>query len=205
MLTGSAIHTAVTTGEIVIDPFDARQLCANSYSFRLGDELLRYDPPGAILDPHTDTQVARTLIPDIGYVLEPGTLYLGVTREAMGGTNFAATLHACRSISSLGLRIQLSAPLGHCGAVIPWTLELRAAAPIRVYPGMTIGKIAFWPMHGHVQHYAGRYSDSGGAVRSLLATAGCPSPIQPEVIPSAGPDPTPPSIHDASQREVSQR
>ncbi|MBF6215945.1 deoxycytidine triphosphate deaminase [Nocardia puris] len=176
MLTGPAIRAAVRRGDIVIAPFDPTGLCANSHAFHLGEELLRYRPPeGGILDPHTDIATLSCPIQETGYVLRPNTLYLAATQEIMGGTCHAATLHACRSVSALGLRIQLSAPLGHCGAVIPWTLELRAAMPVRVYPGMTIGKIAFWPMHGHARQYTGRYTGSGGVVRSLLA-AGCSTP-----------------------------
>ncbi|WP_280335677.1 dCTP deaminase [Nocardia wallacei] len=205
MLTGPAIRAAVHRGDLVIDPFDPAGLCANSYGFHLGDELLRYAaPPGAVLDSRADTPTVPIPFPDTGYVLQPGTLYLAATRETMGGTCYAATLHACRSVSALGLRIQLSAPLGHCGAVIAWTLELRAAMPVRVYPGMPVGKIAFWPMRGRARQYTGRYTGSRGAVRSLLA-AGCSAPIEPTVIPSAGPDPTLIPDNHAPQREVPQR
>ncbi|MFD8249682.1 hypothetical protein [Nocardia sp. NPDC059691] len=204
MLTGPAIATAVRRGDIVIDPFDPAGLCANSYAFHLGAELLHYTPSErGVLDPRTDTPTESTLIPDTGFVLQPGRLYLGVTREAMGATSYAATLHACRSVSSLGLRIQLSAPLGHCGAVMPWTLELRAAMPVRVYPDMTIGKIAFWPMQGRPVQYSGRYTGSDGAVRSLMAA--CSAPEQPKVIPSAEPVLAPHPITHAFQREVPQR
>lgn len=169
MLTGPAIAAGVRDGDIVIDPFDPDRLCANSYSFTLADRLLSYRVPEAALDPYRDTPVTDTVVPATGYVLQPGRLYLGATRETMGATSYAATLHGCRSVSTLGLRIQLSAPLGHSGAIIAWTLELRAAVPVRVYPGMTIGKIAFWPMSGCARQYAGRYRGSTGPVRSLLA------------------------------------
>ncbi|PKV76713.1 dCTP deaminase [Nocardia fluminea] len=181
MLTGAEIQAARHRGELVIDPFDDHLVCANSIAFRLGTELLSY-PAGVELDPHHDPQAVQAHIPPDGVVLVPDRLYLGSTAEAMGGLRYAATLHACRSVSSLGLRIQLSAPLGHCGAVIPWTLELRATVPVRVYAGMTIGKLAFWPMQGTAVRYLGRYRDSRGPVRSLIAA--CP-PTSP-VIPSAG-------------------
>ncbi|MEV6071959.1 hypothetical protein AB0L82_35925 [Nocardia sp. NPDC052001] len=201
MLTGQAIREGVHTGDITIDPFDEGQICANSYGFRLGRELLQYTaPPDGVLDARTDAPVTPTPIPDTGYVLHPGTLYLASTREIMGAARYAATLHACRSVSSLGLRIQLSAPLGHCGAVIPWTLELRAAAAVRVYPDMVIGKIAFWPMQGVPSHYQGRYSGSPGAVRSLLSVGSGLGPGR-EVIPSAG-SAAPNHVETAPQREV---
>ena len=168
MLTGNAIHRAILKGDIRIEPYDESRLCANSYAFTLAADILRYDQD-RVLDPHIDAPVVKTVIDESGFVVEPGRLYLAATRETMGATRYAATLHACRSVSCLGLRIQVSAPLGHCGAVIPWTLELRAALPVRIYPGMIIGKIAFWPMHGPRSLYTGRYTGSGGVVRSLMA------------------------------------
>ncbi|MGN2641030.1 dCTP deaminase [Nocardia takedensis] len=188
MLTGTEIRDARRRGELVIDPFDEHMVCANSVAFHLGPELLSY-PTDAELDPHRNPDADRTAIPPDGIVLFPGRLYLGSTAEAMGGLRYAATLHACRSVSSLGLRIQLSAPLGHCGAVIPWTLELRATMPVRVYAGMTIGKLAFWPMQGTPVPYLGRYHDSRGPVRSLIAERPSATPV----IPSAGSSPAQPS------------
>lgn len=44
---------------------------------------------------------------------------LGGTMEAMGSAHYAATLYASRSVSTLGVWIQFSAPLGHSGAVFP--------------------------------------------------------------------------------------
>ncbi|MGW5922149.1 dCTP deaminase [Nocardia fluminea] len=181
MLTGAGIRTARERGDLVIQPFDDQLVCANSVAFRLGDQLLRYCDD-AVLDPHHDARVRRSVIPRDGVILAPGVLYLGATAEAVGGLRYATTLHACRSVSSLGLRIQLSAPLGHCGAVIHWTLELRTVLPVRVYPGMVIGKIAFWPMQGRPSSYCGRYRNSRGPVRSLIADPRS----APAVIPSAG-------------------
>lgn len=181
MLTGAEIRAARHRGELVIDPFDEHLVCANSIAFRLGTALLSY-PAGVELDPHHNPEAVQANIPPDGVVIAPGKLYLGSTAEAMGGLRYAATLHASRSVSSLGLRIQLSAPLGHCGAVIPWTLELRATVPVRVYAGMTIGKLAFWPMQGTPARYLGRYRDSRGPVRSLIAACPPGSPM----IPSAG-------------------
>ncbi|WP_431957986.1 dCTP deaminase [Nocardia lijiangensis] len=197
MLTGAEIRSARERGDLVIEPFDDRLVCANSVAFRLGDQLLRYSDD-AELDPHQDAHVRRSAIPRDGVVLAPGVLYLGATAEAVGGLRYATTLHACRSVSSLGLRIQLSAPLGHCGAVIAWTLELRAVHPVRVYPGMVIGKIAFWPMQGNPLRYCGRYRNSRGPVRSLIATP----PTEPAVIPSAGSNP---HMTGIDQREATLR
>lgn len=167
ILTGKEIADEVARGRIVIDDFDPSRVEPNSYGFRLGHTIICYEDE--ILDPHVPpTSVSTTMGPG-GFVLQPGRLYLGATAEVMGSDCYAATLYASRSVSTLGIWIQYSAPLGHCGAIIPWTLEIKVAHPVRVFPGMVIGKIAFWAMLGAPVQYDGRYVGSADAVASRIA------------------------------------
>jgi dCTP deaminase len=168
ILTGHEIDREVRAGRIHIDDYDPERLEPNSYGFRLSHELIWYEQD--VLDAHR-TPVATSVVmdEDEGYVLRPGSFYLGGTMEAMGSPHYAATLYACRSVSTMGVWIQFSAPLGHSGAVFPWTLEIAVAAPIRLYPGMIIGKLAFWDMQGDAIGYAGRYTGSTSAVASRLS------------------------------------
>jgi dCTP deaminase len=87
----------------------------------------------------------------------------------MGSDYYAATLYARRSTSTMGMWIQFSAPLGHTGAIIPWTLEITVTHPIIVYPGMLIGKIAFWRPQGDAYLYNGKYTHSIDVVASRLS------------------------------------
>jgi len=167
ILTGGRIHSEVRAGRIHIDDFDPERLEPNSYGFRLAPEILHYEQD--VLDAHEPCEPTVTLIGEDGLVLEPGRFYLGGTMEAMGSPHYAATLYACRSVSSLGMWIQFSAPLGHSGAVFPWTLEIAVAHPLRVYAGMLIGKLAFWEMAGAPVEYAGRYLGSTSAVASRIS------------------------------------
>ena len=73
-----------------------------------------------------------------------------------------------RSLSSSASGSGLRAP-GNPGAIIPWTLEIKVAHPVRVFPGMVIGKIAFWAMLGAPVQYDGRYVGSADAVASRIA------------------------------------
>jgi len=86
----------------------------------------------------------------------------------MGSDFYAQTLHANLSTSLMGMWIQFSAPLGHTGAIINWTLEIMVAQPVKVYPHMKIGKIAFWDNCGQINCYRGRYVDSREAVTSKI-------------------------------------
>ena len=181
ILTGPEIDREVRAGAIHIDDYDPERLEPNSYGFRLAADLLCYAEE--VLDTRVPPAAVKHRIGPEGSVLEPGRLYLGSTMEAMGSTHYAATLYACRSVSTLGMWIQMSAPLGHCGAIFPWTLEIAVAHPIRVHAGMIVGKLAFWRMQGSEVQYHGRYMASSSVVASKLSldeqTPGITAPGRP--------------------------
>ncbi len=167
ILSGPEILSEVRAGRIHIDDFDAERIEPNSYGFRLAEDILWYH--NEVIDCFRPPEAEHVKMGPEGMVLEPGRFYLGSTMEAMGSPHYAATLYACRSASTLGIWIQFSAPLGHSGAVFPWTLEMKVAQPVRVYPGMVIGKLAFWSMQGEPTIYNGKYSGSESAVVSRLS------------------------------------
>lgn len=177
ILTGRDIHREVLARRIHIDDFDPMRLEPNSYGFRLAPTIITYDDEE--IDVHRPPTSRTVLMGTSGMLLEPGRFYLGATMEAMGSPHYAAELYACLSVSTLGVWIQFSAPLGHSGAIFPWTLEIAVACPVRVYPGMIMGKLAFWAMRGSPVRYQGRYEGSVSAVPSRLsldaATAGAPA------------------------------
>jgi dCTP deaminase len=167
ILTGPEIEREVRAGRVVIEPFDPRYLEPNSYGFHLGDQLLVYTAATLSVDEQCETR--RITMPAEGLWLEPGRLYLGSTMQKMGSRYYAATLYARRSTSTMGMWIQFSAPLGHTGAIIPWTLEIACMHHVRAYPGMLIGKIAFWRTTGGAVSYGGKYARSAGPIASRIA------------------------------------
>jgi dCTP deaminase len=80
-------------------------------------------------------------------------LYLGVTLERTGSEAYAQILNGDRTIGTLGIWVHASAALGRQGHAIRWTLEIRAARPVRVYPGMTFGKLVFLTAYGTPASY----------------------------------------------------
>lgn len=150
ILTGHAIRAAVDRGDIRIEPFDAASLGPNSYDYRLQPELVIIEP-GASDDP------PRVAIGEDGFTLEPGRLYLGATEELIGSERYAMTLLGRSSLGRLGLYLNITADLGHIGAVSNWTLELKVVQPLVVYPRMRIGQVAFWTASGTPSAYTGRY------------------------------------------------
>ncbi|MDD3607191.1 MAG: deoxycytidine deaminase [Candidatus Moranbacteria bacterium] len=152
ILTGKKIIEEVRAGNIFIYPFDENQINPNSYNYRLGKTLKIFDYFDG------EKSVFKEIeIPEDGFVLELGKMYLGHTKEVIGSSKYAMSLIGRSSMGRLGLFLQVSANLGHTTSKHKWTLELVAAKAIRLYPGMKIGQVSFWKNFGDVEKYSGKY------------------------------------------------
>lgn len=168
ILTGDAIKRGVTSGTIVIDPFDAEQVSENAYDWRLGASIWECIGP---LDAAMPGHFVKRKIGREGLILEPNVLYLGVTHERTKSDRYAQLINGNVSVGSLGIWVHVSAPLGHVGHGIRWTLEIRVVQPVRVYAGMIFGKIVFIDPLGDRVPYSGedrKYSASLGVDESRL-------------------------------------
>ncbi len=170
ILTGPEIGKMVREDRVIIEPYSEDCLDPNSYSFHLGETILEYEEP--VLDVKSAFKSTGTVIPPEGFVLLPDRFYLGHTYEKIGGINFASEMYANLSTALCGMFIQFSAPLGHTGAVINWTLEIVVAQPLIIYPRMRLGKICFWKNLGSASQYSGRYCDSTTVIPSKIAMDG---------------------------------
>ncbi|MFD7014007.1 deoxycytidine triphosphate deaminase [Streptomyces sp. NPDC059928] len=150
ILTGPAIAAAVADGDIVIDPYDPARISPNAYDWRLGDTLRICS---GRLDAAAPTTFTESPIPDEGLLLHPEVLYLGLTQERTGSERYAQLLNGNRTTGELGIWVHVSAPLGHAGHAIRWTLEIQVAKPVRVYAGMTLGKLVFLQTFGAPSSY----------------------------------------------------
>ena len=139
ILCGDDIDREVRQGRIIIDPYDPARIEPNSYGFHLGRNLLTYADD--ILQPDRHPEVQASVIPDEGRVFYPQKLYLMQTMEVMGSDHYASTLYANLSTAAMGVWLQVSAPLGHTGAVICWTLEVRVLHPVRLYRGCGLARL----------------------------------------------------------------
>jgi dCTP deaminase len=154
ILTGTEIARQIELGTITFSPFSADQINPNSCNYRLGPHLKVFERTD-----EDNNHVFRSVqLPEEGYVLRPGTLYLGHTYEVIGSSQFAMSLIGRSSIGRLGLFLQISANLGHTTSCHQWTLELFCVKPIRVYPQMRIGQVSFWTNAGEVLQYHGQYT-----------------------------------------------
>ncbi|UNO39180.1 deoxycytidine triphosphate deaminase [Streptomyces sp. MST-110588] len=168
ILTGEKIASAVADGDIVIEPFESGRISPNAYDWRLGDRIRVCDTD---LDAAAPTPFTEKVIPAEGMVLRPGVLYLGVTHERTHSERYAQMINGDHTVGGLGIWVHVSAPLGHVGHAIRWTLEIRVARTVRIYPYMTFGKIVFLDVFGSqssYQHLGQKYTSTGGIDISRL-------------------------------------
>ena len=148
ILSDRKILAEIEKGQIVIRPFDPSCLGSNSYDVHLGPYLATYRD-GA-LDSRRPNEVDEFRIPERGFVLVPGQLYLGVTREYTETHGFVPFLEGKSSVGRLGIDIHSTAGKGDVGFCNYWTLEMSVKLPVRVYAGMPIGQLIYFEVSGEV-------------------------------------------------------
>lgn len=166
ILTGNEIKAELGKN-IVIEPFDERQLNPNSYNMRLHDELIVYEE--IVLDMRRPNRFRRVTIPPEGIVLNPNQLYLGRTVERTETHNLVPMLEGRSSVGRLGLFVHITAGFGDIGFKGYWTLEIFAVQPVRVYAGVPICQIFYHDVRGAVTEYkSSKYQDNQDIQPSLL-------------------------------------
>ncbi len=154
ILTDKKIREAIAAGEIVIEPYRPDCLGTNSYDVHLGKYLAVY--ADRTLDARRHNQVQHFEIPETGFVLHPGTLYLGVTEEYTETHRTVPFLEGKSSVGRLGIDIHATAGKGDVGFCNHWTLEISCVQPVRVYAGMPIGQLIYFEVDGEIENFYNR-------------------------------------------------
>lgn len=156
MITGLEILEQMKLGNIKIEPFDENCIGPNSYMLHLADELVIYDDD--VIDPKKEKNHKKIIIPNEGYVLRPGELYLAKTVEYTETFNHVPILNGRFSIAALGISIHITAGFGDNGFCGNWTLEIFVVKPVRIYKNVRICHICYFPTIGDASiKYEGKY------------------------------------------------
>lgn len=158
ILSDKKILDSIENGEILIEPFDRSCLGTNSYDVHLGRWMAVYKDP--VLDARKHNEITHFEIPEEGFVLQPGTLYLGVTQEYTETHNSVPFLEGKSSVGRLGIDIHATAGKGDVGFCNTWTLEISCTQPVRIYHGMPIGQLIYFKIDGEIENY---YNHKAGA------------------------------------------
>ncbi len=166
ILTGQEILKKLGS-EIKIEPFDRKLLNPNSYNLRLHNELLVYTNFPLDMKKANDTK--KIIIPESGYELQPGTLYLGRTYEFTETYNFVPMLEGRSSIGRLGMYVHVTAGFGDVGFCGFWTLEISVIHPLKIYPFVPICQIFYHLPQGEIWEYtSGKYQNNRDIQPSFL-------------------------------------
>jgi dCTP deaminase len=164
ILVDKDIKKYMESGDIVIEPFDPACLGTNSYDVHLARTLLAFKPSridaatgrplgdtpssspyytDVVLDCKIEPEMEEIVIPDEGYILRPGRLYLASTIEYTEVHKHVSFLEGKSSLGRLGLSIHVTAGKGDVGFCGHWVAELTTVHSIRVCAGMPIGQLIY--------------------------------------------------------------
>lgn len=171
ILSDQVILRELKAGNIVISPFKQEYLNPNSVDLTLAPTCKVYvDTP---LDCRGVNNTAEFVIPESGYVLQPGQLYLYACNERIGvKKNVCATVMGKSSLGRLGLDIHVCAGFIDTGFEGSLVLEMRVVKPLRIFPNMKICQIKFERVEGEViesydQKNGSKYHNQTGVQESL--------------------------------------
>ena len=166
ILSGKEIAKKLGT-DINIKPYEETLLNPNSYNLRLHNELLVYT--NMPLDMKKPNPSEKIIIPEEGYLLKPGILYLGRTLEYTETFNLVPMLEGRSSIGRLGMYVHVTAGFGDVGFKGFWTLEISVIHPLVIYPNVQICQIFYHTVEGEITEYkSGKYQANSGIQPSLL-------------------------------------
>jgi dCTP deaminase len=157
VLSDRDIRASIEAGEIVIKPYDAKDLQPSSVDLHLDRRFRVFrNNRYAYIDvrnPQPDLTELLTIQDDEPFVLHPGEFVLGQTLEWTELPNdLVARLEGKSSLGRLGLLIHSTAGYVDPGWKGNLTLELSNVAnlPIALYYAMKIGQISFFKMSSPV-------------------------------------------------------
>lgn len=158
ILSDKRILEEIENGTIIIEPFERKCLGTNSYDVHLGKYLATYK--NRVLDARVHNEIEHFEIPKDGFVIQPNTLYLGVTMEYTETHLHVPFLEGKSSTGRLGIDIHATAGKGDVGFCNTWTLEISATQPVRIYAGMPIGQLIYFEVAGEIETF---YNSKGDA------------------------------------------
>jgi dCTP deaminase len=149
ILSDTRILEEIDKGTIRIIPYDRSCLGSNSYDVHLGKWLAKYKDE--VIDAKKHNLIDYFEIPEDGFVLQPHVFYLGATAEYTETHAHVPFLEGKSSTGRLGIDIHATAGKGDVGFCGNWTLEISVKMPVKIYKGMPIGQLIYFPVDGEIE------------------------------------------------------
>ena len=150
ILSDNTIRAKVKTGEIFIEPFEEKCLQSASYDLHLDKDFLVFNRENHSLidvkEPVDELMKKIIVTEEKGIIIHPGDFVLANVKEITGvDDKHVGRLEGKSSLARMGLIIHTTAGFLDPGNKLRLTLEMvnLSPLPIKLYPGMKIGQIAF--------------------------------------------------------------
>lgn len=179
LLSDTDIEDFIDSGDITITTYDRILLQPSSIDVRLGRQFRTFNSNRYThIDPAQQQDDLTTLVElDLRecFILHPGEFALATTMETITLSDLlAARLEGKSSLGRLGLMTHSTAGFIDPGFSGQITLELSNVSnlPIKLYPGMRIGQVCFFPLYSPVkhpygeEHLASKYQNQRGPTPS---------------------------------------
>lgn len=170
LLSDKRILEELTRGNIVIEPFERRQLGTNSYDVRLGAWYFLPNHNMVSVD-FTDADQAGLFwgapqhAREGAIAIRPGDTILAHTEEIIGGCNgFTTSMRARSSIGRSCLSVCKCAGVGDVGYISHWTMEItnHSHAQVVLPVGLRVAQILFYEVGATLEEYHGKYGVRDG-------------------------------------------
>jgi dCTP deaminase len=148
----------IKKGNIIITPFDIKNMGGNSYDVHLSKHFAQYVDKQ--IDAKKKNKIKHFEISEKGFVLKPGRLYLGSTVEYTETHKHVPFLEGKSSTGRLGIDIHATAGKGDVGFCGFWTMEISTSIPVKIYPGMPIGQLIYYVVEGKVERLYHKKKDA---------------------------------------------
>lgn len=165
LMSDKRIMEAMERGDVIIEPFEPRQLGTNSYDVRLGTYY--YIPNHNMVSVNfTDEEDATKFwlgpyYAEDGIInIRSGDTILAHTEEVVGGRNgFTTSMRARSSIGRSCLSVCKCAGVGDVGYISKWTMEIsNHSHAMAVLPvGLRVAQILFYEVGETLHEYQGKY------------------------------------------------
>lgn len=145
------IREEISSGKLILDPFEDALIQPNSYDVRLSNKFSWHEKGQEIIDPYDSQTVLKGLmhVVEDSILMQPGQFVLGATLESIClPKNIVGQLTGKSSLARLGVMVHVTAGFIDAGFSHPpaqITLEIvnLGNRPVRLHAGMPIAQMVF--------------------------------------------------------------
>jgi dCTP deaminase len=162
ILTKSEILKRIKRGKIKIEPFEENSVGPASIDLTLNNQLRVFNKKSSLIDENADYKsISKVIDISRGYVLKPGELVLGITKEKITlPENICGWLNSRSRFARIGLMSHITAPFIAPGVSNSQVLEIFNSSKnkIKLIPGTKICQLVLQECKGKAK-YLGKFRE----------------------------------------------